>query len=115
MDATKARKTRNGRVREGRDSFHSDSWFRGFLSRDSGGSQPLTFRLFPAIMYVGVDMTETTKHHDSDAQRQEKKRAQRKSIGSILSSLDFGTPQLLVPVPVNAPAERRFRRDRRDT
>jgi hypothetical protein len=75
----------------------------------------LTFRLFPAIIYAGVDMTEKTKHHDSDAQRQEKKRSTRKSIGSILSSLDFGIPQLLVPVPVNEPAYRRLGRNRRDT
>jgi hypothetical protein len=66
-------------------------------------------------MYVGVDMTEKTKHHDSDAQRQEKKRTLRKSIGSILSSLDFGIPQLLVSAPVNGPAYRRIRRDHRDT
>ena len=74
----------------------------------------MTFGYYPAIMYVGVDMTEKTKHHDSDAQRQEKKRSMRKSIGSILSGLDFGIPQLLVPVPVNEPAYRRIRRDRRD-
>jgi hypothetical protein len=55
-------------------------------------------------MYVGVDMTEKTKHHDSDARRQEKKRSERKSIGSILSNLDFGIPQLLVPVPVSEPS-----------
>jgi hypothetical protein len=69
----------------------------------------------PVYNYVGVDMTEKTKHHDSDARRQEKKRALRKSIGSILSNVDFGMPQLLVPVPVSEPAYRRIRRDRRDT
>jgi hypothetical protein len=60
-------------------------------------------------------MTESTKHHDSDAQRQEKKRALRKSIGSILSSLDFGIRPRSVPVPASELAHPRIRRDRRDT
>ncbi len=63
-------------------------------------------------MYVGVDMTEKTKHHDSDAQRQQKKRGLRKSIGSIMFNLDFGTP--LIPVPVSEPAYPHIRRDRHD-
>jgi hypothetical protein len=59
-------------------------------------------------------MTEKTKHHDSDARRQEKKRGLRKSIGSILSGMYFGIPQLLVSVPVNEPAYQRIRRDHHD-